>query len=135
MQDLNWSKLPFGYVKTHYNVRSVYKDGKWSDIEVSDSEYVNIHMAATVLHYGQEAFEGMKAYRGKDNQIRLFRWDENAKRLQNSANGIFMAPVDSELFFEMVKKVAPRCLGKREPWMLMHPRRGSSRMEAGNMRP
>jgi len=105
MQDLNWSKLPFGYVKTHYNVRSVWKDGKWSEIEVTDSEYINIHMAATALHYGQEAFEGMKAYRGKDGQIRLFRWDENAKRMQHSAEGIFMAKVDNDLFFEMVSKV------------------------------
>jgi branched-chain amino acid aminotransferase len=105
MQDLNWSKLPFGYVKTHYNVRSVYKNGAWGEIEVSDSEYVNIHMAATVLHYGQEAFEGMKAYRGKDDQIRLFRWDENAKRLQHSARGIYMAEVNDDLFFTMVKKV------------------------------
>lgn len=105
MQDLNWSKLPFGYVKTHYNVRCVWKDGKWGEIEVTDSEFVNIHMAATVLHYGQEAFEGMKAYRGQDDKIRLFRWDENAKRLQNSAAGIYMAKVDSELFFNMVSKV------------------------------
>jgi branched-chain amino acid aminotransferase len=105
MQDLNWSKLPFGYVKTHYNVRCTFKDGKWGEIEVSDSEYLNIHIAATCLHYGQEAFEGMKAYRGKDEQIRLFRWDENAKRLQNSAEGIFMAKVDDELFFNMVKMV------------------------------
>ncbi len=105
MQDLNWSKLPFAYVKTHYNVRCTFKDGKWGAIEVSDSEHINIHMAATVLHYGQEAFEGMKAYRGKDEQIRLFRWDENAKRLQNSAKGIFMAQVDDDLFYNMVTKV------------------------------
>ncbi|MDY0313450.1 MAG: branched-chain amino acid aminotransferase [Bacteroidales bacterium] len=105
MQDLNWSKLPFGYVKTHYNVRSVYKDGKWGEIEVSDSEHINIHIAATALHYGQEAFEGMKAYRGKDGKIRLFRWDENAKRLQYSARGIYMAEVPEQLFFDMVKKV------------------------------
>lgn len=105
MQDLDWSKLPFAYVKTNYNVRCTYKDGKWGEIEVSDSEHINIHMAATVLHYGQAAFEGMKAYRGKDEQIRLFRWDENAKRLQNSAKGIFMSQVDDKRFFEMVSKV------------------------------
>lgn len=105
MQDLDWSKLPFAYVKTNYNVRCTYKNGKWGEIEVSDSEHINIHMAATVLHYGQAAFEGMKAYRGKDEQIRLFRWDENAKRLQNSAKGIFMSQVDDELFFKMVSKV------------------------------
>jgi len=104
MQNLDWKNLPFGYVKTKYNVRCYYKDGKWGNLEVSDSEYINIHMAATALHYGQEAFEGMKAYRGKDGKIRLFRWDENAQRLQHSAEGILMAPVPKELFYEAVVK-------------------------------
>src|SRR5690554_5191825 len=105
MQDLNWTNLPFGYVKTHYNVRSVFKNGKWGEIEVTDSEHVTMHMAATVLHYGQAAFEGMKAYCGKDGKIRLFRWKENARRLQDSARGIQMAEIPEELFFEMLKKV------------------------------
>ncbi len=104
MQNLDWKNLPFGYVKTKYNVRCHYKDGQWGTLEVSDSEYINIHMAATALHYGQEAFEGMKAYRGKDGKIRLFRWDENAKRLLHSAEGILMAPVPKELFYEAVVK-------------------------------
>ncbi len=105
MVDLNWSQLPFGYVKTNCNVRAYYKNGAWSKPEVTDSEFVNVHMAATVLHYGQEAFEGMKAYRGKDGKIRLFRWDENWKRLQNSADGILMQAVPKDLFYEMVKTV------------------------------
>lgn len=105
MQDLKWSELPFGYVRTPYNVRCKYKNGKWGEIEVSDSEYVNIHIAATCLHYGQEAFEGLKTYRGKDGKVRIFRWDENAKRLQSSSEGILMAKVDDKLFFEMTKKV------------------------------
>lgn len=105
MQDLNWSELPFGYVKTNYNVRCTFKNGKWGEIEVSDSEYMNIHIAATCLHYGQEAFEGLKAYRGKDGKVRLFRWDENCKRLQSSAEGIIMEKVDEDLFHKMLLKV------------------------------
>lgn len=101
---MDWGKLPFGYFKTDYNVRCYYRDGKWGEVEVSSSEYINIHMAATSLHYGQEAFEGMKAYRGKDGKIRLFRWQENAKRMRKSADGILMARVPDELFFEMVSK-------------------------------
>jgi len=104
MQNTDWGNLPFGYFKTDYNVRCYHRDGQWGQVEVSSSEHINIHMAATCLHYGQEAFEGMKAYRGKDGRIRLFRWQENAKRMQRSANGILMAPVPEELFFEMVKK-------------------------------
>lgn len=104
MQQLDWSNLPFGYMKTNYNIRCTYKDGKWGNIEVSDSEYVSLHIASTALHYGQEAFEGMKAYKGKDNKVRLFRWEENAKRFQNSADGIFMAKVPNELFLQAVIK-------------------------------
>ncbi|PKP02320.1 MAG: branched chain amino acid aminotransferase [Bacteroidetes bacterium HGW-Bacteroidetes-6] len=103
MENIEWSKLPFGYRKTAKNVRTFFKNGTWSKPEISDSEYINIHMAATGLHYGQQAFEGMKAYRGKNGDIRLFRWDENAKRLQRSAKGIYMAEVPDDIFFECVK--------------------------------
>jgi branched-chain amino acid aminotransferase len=61
-------------------------------------------MAATCLHYGQEAFEGMKAFRGSDGKIRVFRWMENAKRMQRSAEGIMMAVPPVELFGEMIFK-------------------------------
>ena len=102
---LDWPNLNFGYRKTDYNVRCTYKDGKWGEIEVTDSETITMHMAATCLHYGQEVFEGLKAFKGKDGKIRIFRMDENAKRIQRSANGLLMAPLTEELFIEMVKKV------------------------------
>lgn len=103
--NIDWAKLPFGYVKTDYNVRCVYRDGKWGDIEVSDSETISLHMAATCLHYGQEIFEGLKAFRGKDGKVRVFRMAENARRIRNSAKGLCMEPIPEELFCEMVKKV------------------------------
>ncbi|MCU0455689.1 MAG: branched-chain amino acid aminotransferase [Bacteroidales bacterium] len=102
MEQLDWKNLPFGYIKTDYNIRCRYKDGKWGKPEVSSSEYIDIHIAATGLHYGQEAFEGMKAYMGKDGKIRVFRWEENAKRLISSAEGIKMAVVPAELFREAI---------------------------------
>ena len=103
--NLDWANLSFGYIPTDYNVRCTYKDGAWGEIEVSSSEYINMHMAATCLHYGQEIFEGLKAFRGKDGRIRIFRLDENAKRIQRSARGIMMAPLPEEKFREMVEKV------------------------------
>ncbi|OFX39346.1 MAG: branched chain amino acid aminotransferase [Bacteroidetes bacterium GWA2_40_15] len=105
METLDWKNLPFGYLKTDYNVRCVHKDGKWGKLEVSASEYIDIHIAATGLHYGQEAFEGMKAYMGKDGKIRLFRWEENAKRFCSSADGVKMAVVPVEMFREAIFKV------------------------------
>ena len=105
MKNLDWASLSFGYMKTDYNVRCYYRDGKWGEIEVCSDEYLNLHMAATCLHYGQEAFEGLKAYRCKDGKVRIFRVDENAKRLQSTCRGIMMPEVSTELFTEMVKKV------------------------------
>ena len=102
MEELNWSELGFGYIKTDYNVRCHYKDGKWSELEETTSEAVTLHIAATCLHYGQEAFEGLKAFKGKDGKIRIFRLDENAKRLQASCDGIMMAKLPIEKFEEAV---------------------------------
>jgi branched-chain amino acid aminotransferase len=89
-------------MKTDYNVRSYYRDGKWSEPEIESSEMISLHMAATCLHYGQEAFEGLKAFRGKDGKVRIFRMRDNALRLQSSCRGIMMAEVPVELFEEMV---------------------------------
>ena len=105
MKDLDWSNLSFGYRQTDYNVRCYYRDGKWGEIEVCSDEYLKLHMAATCLHYGQEAFEGLKAYRCPDGKVRVFRMDENAARLQSTCRGILMPEVPTELFEEMVKKV------------------------------
>ena len=98
--NIDWKSLPFGYFKTDYNVRCYWKNGEWGKLEISSSEYLNIHIAATALHYGQEAFEGLKAFRGKDGKIRVFRWEENAKRMNRSAEGILMQLIPTELFKE-----------------------------------
>ena len=88
-KELDWGNLSFGYIPTDYNVRCYFRDGKWGEIEVSQSEEVNLHIAATCLHYGQEIFEGLKAFRGKDGKIRIFR---------------LMEPLPEEKFREMVVK-------------------------------
>lgn len=105
MQNIDWANLKFGYIKTDYNVRCYYRDGKWGEIEVSSSETINIHMAATALHYGQEAFEGLKAFRCPDGKIRAFRVKDNAERLQSTCRGILMPEFPTERFEEMVQKV------------------------------
>ncbi len=107
MADLNldWSNIGFGYRKTDYNVRCYYRDGAWGEIEISSEETLNMHMAATCLHYGQEAFEGLKARRCKDGKIRIFRMVANAERLQSTCRGILMPELPTEKFCAMVEKV------------------------------
>ena len=105
MKEIDWSNLSFGYMKTDYNVRINFREGAWGELEVSSSEYINMHMAATCLHYGQEAFEGLKAFRGKDGKIRVFRLEDNAARMQDTCRGILMAELHNERFREAVLKV------------------------------
>jgi len=78
------------------------------ELEITDSEMINLHMAATCLHYGQESFEGLKAFKGKDGKVRIFRMKENALRMQSSCRGILMQELPVEIFekavVEAVKK-------------------------------
>ncbi len=105
MKEIDWANLSFGYMPTDYNVRYNYRNGEWGELEISSSEYINMHMAATCLHYGQEAFEGLKAFRGKDGKIRIFRLEGNAERLQSTCNGILMPELSTEKFREAIIKV------------------------------
>jgi branched-chain amino acid aminotransferase len=106
METLDWKNLPFGYnIKADFNIRCVCKNGKWGKLEVSSSEYINLHIAATGLHYGQEAFEGLKAYMCRDGKIRVFRWAENARRMIYSAGGILMEPFPENLFRDALWQV------------------------------
>lgn len=104
MENLDWGNLGFGYRDTDYNVRCYYRNGKWGELEVSSETHISVHMAASGLHYGQEAFEGLKAFKGKDGQIRIFRIEENAIRLQSSCRGILMPELPTEIFTEAVLK-------------------------------
>ncbi len=105
MKEIDWANLSFGYLKTDYNVRINFREGAWGELEISSSEQINLHMAATCLHYGQEAFEGLKAFRGKDGKVRIFRLEENAARMQSTCRGIMMAELSTERFREAVLKV------------------------------
>ena len=105
MEKIDWKNLSFGYIKTDYNVRCYYRNGKWGEIEVCSEETIPMHMAAVCLHYGQEAFEGMKAYRCPDGKVRVFRTEENAARMQSTARGLVMPEVPTEMFNAMIDRV------------------------------
>ncbi|MCW0481484.1 branched-chain amino acid aminotransferase [Gaoshiqia sediminis] len=116
MENLDWKNIGFGYRKTDFNVRCYYKDGAWGELEVNDSEYLNLHMAATCLHYGQEAFEGLKAFTGKDGKVRIFRMEDNARRMQSSCDGILMPQLPVEKFTEAVKLAVKKNLNVVPPY-------------------
>ncbi len=105
MEKIDWANIGFGYLKTDYNIRCHFRDGRWGALELTSEETIPMHMAATCLHYGQEAFEGLKAFRGEDGAIRLFRPEDNARRMIASADYLRMAAPPVELFMEAVRTV------------------------------
>ena len=103
MKEIDWSKLGFHYTEPEYIVRAGYHDGAWEEPYATKDKYLHLHVSATCLQYGQEAFEGFKAFRGVDGKIRIFRWRENARRMAKSAEGLYMQPVPEELFGRAIR--------------------------------
>ena len=111
---MDWSALGFDYHKTDCNVRYTFTGGRWSEMEVTDDEYIRIHMSAYCLHYGLELFEGLKAFRGVDGKVRLFRVEDNARRLRASAERLCLPLPTLEMIVEGCKEVV-RCNEKYIP--------------------
>ena len=101
--NINWSALGFHYTEPDYIVRAACHDGVWEQPYATKDKYLHLHVSATCIQYGQEAFEGLKAFRGVDGKIRIFRWQENAKRLQRSAEALYMTPPPTDLFGDAIR--------------------------------
>ena len=99
-QKIDYSKRAFAYYPTNAIVVSRYVDGTWTAPEVTDNFNLTLNCFAGVFHYAPSCFEGLKAYRGCDGKIRLFRPLENAKRMIRSAAYIDMEAPSEELFME-----------------------------------
>ncbi|GFP78128.1 branched-chain amino acid aminotransferase [Clostridium fungisolvens] len=98
--NIDWSTLGFNYIKTDFRYVSKWKDGKWDDGALVEDNMLSISEASTALHYGQQCFEGLKAYRTKEGKIQLFRPDQNAKRMAASCNRLLMPEISEEKFID-----------------------------------
>lgn len=104
--DVPWGELGFEFRPTNSHVRVVYKEGEgWGKPELVTEPYIQLHIGATALHYGQACFEGLKAFCHEDGTVNIFRPDENAKRMQASCDRIRMAQMPTDLFIDAVKAV------------------------------
>jgi branched-chain amino acid aminotransferase len=103
--NIDWDKLGFNYLPVNTHIRYSYKDGRWNEGKSCKDHTINLSVAAACLHYGQEAFEGLKAFRCKDGKIKVFRPDQNAARLNKTITYILCPEVPEEIFIEAVKRV------------------------------
>ncbi|TYV74077.1 branched-chain amino acid aminotransferase [Listeria monocytogenes] len=104
-KDIDWSNLGFSYIKTDKRYISYWKDGEWDEGALTEDNTLHISEGSTALHYGQQCFEGLKAYRCKDGSINLFRPDRNAARIQKSCERLLMPHIPTEKFIDAVMQV------------------------------
>ena len=99
-------KLGFGKIFTDHMFVMNYTEGQgWHDARVEPFHNISLSPAAMVYHYGQEMFEGLKAYKGPDGQVYLFRPDMNAKRTNASNERLVIPELPEEDFVQAVKAV------------------------------
>ncbi len=103
--NIDWSQLTFSYMDTKCHIRYTWKDGTWGEGSLATDTMMPIHIAATSLHYGQAAFEGLKAHACKDGKVRIFRAEENWQRMADTAERILMPAPTREMFLEAVETV------------------------------
>ena len=100
------SKLGFGHIFTdHMFMMDWDRENGWHDAKILPFQDVPLSPAANCLHYSQEVFEGMKAYRAQDGRILLFRPDKNMARLNVSNDRLCIPPIDEELAKAAIEKL------------------------------
>ena len=103
--NIDWENLGFAYMKLPYRYIAHYRGGHWEEGKLTEDATLHISESSPSLHYGQQAFEGLKAYRTKDGSIQLFRPDQNAERLQRTADRLLMPQVPTEMFIKACQQV------------------------------
>lgn len=103
--NIDWNNLGFSYIKTDFRYISTWKNGSWDEGHLTEDNMLSISEASCALHYGQQCFEGLKAYRTKDGDIQLFRPNRNASRLNDSLNKLLMPEIPEEKFIDACMQV------------------------------
>ena len=95
--------LGFGKVFTDHMLLVDWEESKgWYNARIEPFGRISLHPASTVLHYGAEIFEGLKAYRRADGGVQLFRPTENVKRMNNSAERMSLPQMDEEDMLQLL---------------------------------
>lgn len=113
---IDWSKLFFEHVPTYGHLRATYKEGNWSHLSFHTDPYMRTHVLANVFHYGQAAFEGMKAFHCKDGKVRIFSDRLNWERLAHSCSRLRMPPVPWELWKDAIDELVRKNVSYIPPY-------------------
>lgn len=98
LSEVDFNNIPFGKIFADHMYIADYEEGEWKNQRIQPYGPLALSPALSCMHYGQAIFEGMKAYRGEDGSLLLFRPEENWKRLNRSAHRMCMPELPKELF-------------------------------------
>lgn len=102
---VNFSNLPFGTVFSDHMFICKFNDGKWNNPMIIPYGPIPMNPGSKVLHYGQSIFEGMKAFKNSNNELLLFRKNDNFKRLNKSATRLSIPQIPEDLFMDGLDKL------------------------------
>ena len=102
---VDFNNMTFGKQFSDHMFVADYKNGEWQDLKIIPYAPITLSPACAAIHYGQSAFEGMKAYKNEQGEIFLFRPEENAKRMNISAKRLCMPEIPEELFIDAIKQL------------------------------
>jgi len=105
LQEVDFDNLSFGTVFTDHMFVCDFKNGTWNTPEIIPYGPFSMHPSASVLHYGQAVFEGMKAYKDSNNEVWLFRPDQNIQRMNKSAKRLAIPEFPENLFHNGLMKL------------------------------
>ena len=105
INDVEFKKLGFGKTFTDHMFLCEFKDGRWNSPKIIPYADFSISPSSSIFHYGQAVFEGMKAYKDIDDNVWLFRPEENYNRLNKSLKRMTMPEIEKELFFNGIKEL------------------------------
>ncbi|MGZ5243283.1 MAG: branched-chain amino acid aminotransferase [Bacteroidia bacterium] len=105
LPEVDLKNIVFGRIFTDHMLVADYADGDWQEVKIMPFQNLSLSPATTALHYGQEIFEGLKAYRGVDGKVYLFRPYENLKRMNKSAIRMAMPEIPEEIFMEGIRRL------------------------------
>ncbi len=115
-KNIDWSKVGFDPIRTDFIIRSDFSGGAWSEPQAVPFDDFRLDPWAGTLHYATSCFEGLKAFRGKDGKVRIFRPDENAKRMERTAQYLGIPGPSVNMFIEMCVECVKRNIDYLPPY-------------------
>lgn len=105
LAEMDEQDIKFGKLFTDHMFIADYSDSRWRDLRIVPYALLQLDPATSFIHYGQSIFEGLKAHRGDDGSVYVFRPDANAERMNTSAERMCMSTIDPAIFIESVRRI------------------------------